>query len=312
MVAVVLALLAAGAFGVGNVLQQLGTLQTSDEEGRHSFLLQILRQPVWLLGAVLQAAGWVLQAVALDKGALVTVQSLTTLSLVIALPFGARLTGQVVTRGVVAGAVAVLVGIVLFLSVGSPSGGTERPSAAAWWSACLVTLALVVAIGSLGRSRSGAHQALLFGMAAGFGFALQTAVTKQFVTEVGSGLGALLSGWTVYVLVASAVTGFVLQQSALKTGVLAPAIASSNSVTLFAGVVLGISVFGETLHRGNGHLVPAAIGLAAALVGVVLLAGAPPPQAIVTSGANPVEGRRVHERRLRRRLALRGRSARGA
>jgi drug/metabolite transporter (DMT)-like permease len=274
---VFLALLAAIAFAGGSVFQQKGTLSTSDGEGHPSFLVQIVRKPVWLAGALLQAAGWVLQAVALDKGPLVVVQSITTLSLVFALPLGARLTGQVISPRVVAGAAAVVVGIVLFLSVGSPKGGTTNPAASEWWSACLVTLVLVAGAGLSGRRRTGAPRALLFGVAAGFGFGLQTAVTKQFVTVVGHGLGAIFASWTIYVLIISAVSGFVLQQSALKTGVLAPALASSNAVTLFAGVILGITVFGETLAHGDGRLVPAVLGLTAALAGVAMLAGAPQP-----------------------------------
>ena len=46
---------------------------------------------------------------------------------------------------------------------------------------------------------------------------------------------SLLADWSIYVLVVTAVTGFVLQQSALKTGVLAPAMASGNAVSLLAG-----------------------------------------------------------------------------
>ena len=114
------------------------------------------------------------------------------------------------------------------------------------------------------RSR-GAARALLFGSAAGVGFGLQAAVTKVFVTLAGSGLTALLSSWTTYALIVSALAGFALQQSALKTGVLAPALASSNAVTLFASVVFGLTVFGETLAHGEGRLVPALTGLAAAL-----------------------------------------------
>ncbi len=102
-------------------------------------------------------------------------------------------------------------------------------------------LVLVLAMAGLGFKRHGAARALLFGAAAGFGFALQTAVTKDFVTEIGGGVVALLADWSVYVLIASAVTGFVLQQSALKTGFLAPAMASSNAVTLFAGSFSGLS-----------------------------------------------------------------------
>ena len=82
-----------------------------------------------------------------------------------------------------------------------------------------------------------------------------------------------------YALIVSAVVGFVLQQSALRTDVLAPAMASSNAVTLFASVTFGLTVFGESLSHGLGRLVPAIIGLALALIGIVLLAGAKPPLA---------------------------------
>jgi hypothetical protein len=220
----------------------------------------------------------VLQAVALDTGSLVEVQSLTTLSLVFALPLGKRITDQAVSRRVWTGAAAIVVGIVLFLSVGSPTGGTSEPPASAWWSAGFTAIVIVAVLGQLARHRDGAAKALLFGSAAGVAFALQSAVTKVFVTLIGQGLTAVLASWTIYVLIASALVGFVLQQSALKTGVLAPAMASSNAVTLFGSVALGATVFGESLSSGGARPVPAVVGLGIALVGIVLLAGAGPPQ----------------------------------
>lgn len=281
----VLAFLASCAFAIGTVLQQRGTLDTTGQSGDSHWLIQILHKPVWLAGMVLQSAGWVLQAVALDEGPLMAVQAITTLSLVIALPFGAWLTRQYIDRKVVLGALAIVLGLVLFLSVGSPEGGTTHPNAQTWWVTCVVILVLVLATAGFGRRRQGAARALLFGSAAGFGFALQTTVTKTFVTEVGGGALALLADWSIYVLVLTAVAGFVLQQSALKTGVLAPAMASSNAVSLFGGVILGAVVYGEKLGHGNGHLVPAIIGLAVAVVGIVLLARAQGP-----ASADPLRG----------------------
>ncbi len=278
MPSTVLALLAAFAFALGNVLQQKGTLETSSDDDDPRFLVQIFRRPVWLAGGGLQGCGWVLQAVALDTGSLIVVQSLTTMSLVIALPLGARITGQEVSRRVWLGAAAMVVGIVLFLSVGSPQGGTSTPPAAAWWSAGLTAIVLVTVLGRTGRRRQGATRALLLGSAAGVAYALQASVTKVFVTVVGQGLGAVLTSWTIYVLIVSALVGFVLQQSALKTGVLAPAMASSNAVTLFGSVAFGATVFGESLSAGGARPVPALIGLGVGLVGIVLLAGAEPPQ----------------------------------
>ena len=272
-----LALLAAFAFAGGAVLQQKGTLEAPAGEDDPRFLVQILRRPVWLAGALLQATGWVLQAAALDHGPLVVVQSVTTLSLVIALPLGMRVTHQRVGRREMAGAFAVVVGIVLFLSAGSPKSGTLHPSSSAWWSAGLVSAVLVLIALVLGRRRRGATRALLYGSGAGIAFGFQAAVTKVFVGELGHGISVLLGSWTTYALIASALVGFALMQSALKTGVLAPAISSSNAMTLLASVLLGIAVFGESLGHGGGQLVPAVIGLAIGVAGIARLASAAVP-----------------------------------
>jgi drug/metabolite transporter (DMT)-like permease len=279
--AYLLALVAALAFALGTVLQQKGTLEAPAGEGDPRFLTQILRRPVWLAGGACQASGWVLQAVALDRGSLIVVQSLTAMSLVIALPLGARITNQQITPRVWTGAAAMVAGIVLFLSVGSPQGGTSSPSAQAWWTAGLICAGIMVSLGIIGRRYEGARRALMFGAAAGVGYALQASVTKEFVTIVGHGLSAVLSSWTIYVLIASAGAGFVFQQSALRTGVLAPAMASSNAVTLVASVVLGVTTFGESLRGGDGRLLPACIGLAVTVAGIGLLAAAGPPDQVV-------------------------------
>jgi drug/metabolite transporter (DMT)-like permease len=275
-----LAILAAVLFALGTVLQQKGTLSTAAGGDDPRFLLQILRRPVWLAGGILQASGWVVQAAALDRGSLVVVQSLTALSLVFALPLGALLTNQYIGRRALSGAILTVVGIIFFISAGQPQGGTNHPEAAAWWWSCVTIVFLVLVLFAFGRHSTGATKALVFGAAAGLGYGLQAAVTKTFVTHIGHGVLALLASWTTYVMILSAVSGFVLQQSALKTGVLAPAMASSNSVSLFSSVVLGIVVYGETLSRtGAGHVGSAFIGLVVAVIGIALLAGSEVPVA---------------------------------
>jgi hypothetical protein len=113
---------------------------------------------------------------------------------------------------------------------------------------------------------------------------------KIFVALVGHGLAGLLSSWSTYVLIGSALIGFALQQAALKTGVLAPALGSSNAITLFVSVLLGVNVFGEQLASGHGELAVALTGLGVALVGVVLLAAAPSPTQSRASGATEPGG----------------------
>jgi drug/metabolite transporter (DMT)-like permease len=274
----VLAILAALAFAVGTVLQQKGTMTTEAGEKDPRFLIEILHEGVWLAGLIFQVVGWILQAMALDRASLVVTQSLVSLSLVLALPLGVWLTSQRVGRREIAGALLTLAGIAWFLSAGQPQGGTSHPGAATWTIACLLILALVLALGAVGNRLSGAEKAIALGVGSGLAFGLQAAVTKTFVTHIGGGILALLGTWSSYVLLVTALLGFGLQQSALKTGVLAPAMASSNSVTLFASVVLGVAVYGETLAQSGGaHPGFAVAGLLVAVVGIVLLAGSTRP-----------------------------------
>src|SRR5215471_13063733 len=246
-----LALLAALSFALGTTLQQRGTLQTDAAEGDPRFLLQILREPVWLAGALLQACGWVLQAVALDRGSLVVVQALCTLSLVFALPLGVWLTAQRVTYWSVVGALTALVGIVGFVSVAQTSTGGTEPSAASWWTAGIAIVIGMAILAGVARRARGGKAAALLAAAAGLSYAFQAAVTKVFVNVIGDGLGPILSSWTTYALIASALAGFALQQSALKTGYLAPAMAASNASTLLVSVILGVVIFDETIHRAD-------------------------------------------------------------
>jgi drug/metabolite transporter (DMT)-like permease len=272
MSASILALLAAFSFALGTVLQQRGTLQTSAAEGDPRFLGEIIRKPVWLLGGSLQITGWVLQAVALDRGSLALVQSLCALSLVFALPLGARFTNQQVGRRSIIGACVTLLGIISFVALGQPQGGTSQPTATAWWTSGLIIGGLMLLLARLAYQRHGAVAAALFATAAGLSYAFQAAVTKVFMSQLGYGVAALLSSWTTYALILSALAGFALQQSALKTGFLAPAMAASNASTLTMSVLLGVTLFGESISNGQGRMLPAVISLALAVFGVILLA----------------------------------------
>ena len=190
-----LAILAAVLFAFGTVLQQKGTFTTKAAEDDPRVLLQILRRPVWLAGAVLQATGWVVQATALDRarggGAVaVRAQSRDRAAL------GAVLTDQHIGSRELAGATLTLVGIVVFLSAGQPQGGTSHPGASTLVEACVVTLAVMGTLFAVGTRFSGAVKALTLGAAAGLGYGLQAAVTKTFVTQLGGGVVRLLGSWS--------------------------------------------------------------------------------------------------------------------
>ena len=219
-----------------------------------------------------------MQAAALDRGSLALVQSLCALSLVFALPLGVRFTGQRVGRRSIIGASATLIGILFFVAVGQPQGGTSQPESSVWWISGIIIGGQMFLLARLAYQRRGAVAAALFATAAGLSYAFQAAVTKVFMSQLGYGVAALLSSWTTYALIISALVGFALLQSALKTGFLAPAMAASNASTLIASVLLGVIIFQESLSNGQGRLLPALIGLVLAVFGVILLASPEPGQ----------------------------------
>ncbi len=267
------ALLAACAFGVATVLQQKGTLEVTLPSDDPRFFAGLLRTPVWLLGGGLMVVGWIMQAIALDLGPLVLVQPIVMLSLVIALPFGVWLTNQRVGRREWLAAAAAVVGLSVFVAVGNPAEGTQTGSTTAWVVSTLVVLGIVAALMIVRHVRrpKASVTAVLFGTASGVCFGFQAAATKVFVGVVGGGLSAILSSWSTYALIVSALLGFVLQQSALKTAVLAPAMASTNVANMIVSVVLGAVVFEETLSHGSGTFAVAVAGLAVAVLAVVAL-----------------------------------------
>jgi hypothetical protein len=282
-----IALVGAICFAVAAVLQQKGTLDVPAGEDDPHFLVQAIRQPVWLAGAGLLVAGWILQALALNRGPLMVVQAIIALNLVIALPFGIWITQQVVHGREWIGAAATVAGIVVFLSVGTPSEGTDTVSAPRWWISGLIVVAAVVGLAKLGYQRKGPAKAALLGAAAGVAYAFQASVTKVFVGVISGGISAILHSWSTYVLIASALVGGVLQQTSLKTGVLAPAMSSCSAITLFGSIILGAVVFGERLAHGGGKFVPAIVGLVVALGGIVMLAGSNGVMAGPESSAAP-------------------------
>ena len=282
-----LALMAAASFALGSALQQRGALQTSAGEGDPRFLLQLTRRPAWLGGAGLQALGWVLQALALRDGSLVVVQSLCTLSIVFALPFGAALTAQRIGRRSLLGAGCTVLGIIGFLVVGGPqaSGAAAEPAALVG-SAAVGGVAMIV-LARIGARRQGPQGAVLFATGAGVSYGFQGAATKSFMGQLGGGLGAMLAMPATYVLIVTALAGFALQQSALKTGFLAPALAASNAATLVASIVLGLVLFGEALAATPAQLPVAIAALVLAVAGVVILAApdVPVPDGAARDGA---------------------------
>ncbi len=269
---IVLALVAALFFAFGTVLQQKAGLEKPSDGAGASLLLRMARRPVWLAGIAADALGFVAQAVALAIGRLAVVQPLLISTVVFALPLGARFTGQRIRRLDIIAAALVVGALVAFLTISEPSGGHDDAPLSEWLiaiGACsLVCVPLVV----LGRFGSAPRRAAMLGIATGVLFALSAALTKVVADEFDDGLLETFVDWHVYALIVVGYASMTLNQLALNTGALAPAVATSLAFDPIASVILGVTLLDESLHTTPLEAVGTALALAVALAGMAILA----------------------------------------
>ncbi len=108
-------------------MQQRAASEVPDEESLGLGLVtRLVRQPIWLIGTGADTLGYVAQAVALALASLVLVQPLLATSLLFALPLGAWWAKRRLRRSDAAWALALTVGLAVFLIAGEPTDGVDR------------------------------------------------------------------------------------------------------------------------------------------------------------------------------------------
>ncbi|MBX9392665.1 DMT family transporter [Streptomyces sp. TRM72054] len=268
VLAVVLSLFSAVAYAAAAVAQERLAARSSG-----SGVLRLLGRAAWWVSVALNASGAVLHVVALKYGPLTVVQPLGALTLVAAVPMGARLAGRRVSAVEWRGTAFTLVGLGALLVTAS---GPAPDEALGVTEALAVAGSASVLIGALAwpGTRPGLRHATASGVASGVGSALTQTVTVAATDDS----GPLLSGRVVGValLVAAFATGgLLLSQTAYRGGLGAPlaVVTLSNPV---AAAVIGLSLLGERLRGGPAGVLMALAGALLASWGVVLLSRTAP------------------------------------
>jgi drug/metabolite transporter (DMT)-like permease len=266
--AALIALCAALASAIGDVIRQRSAQEITDKQVGHLELFRLsLRDTRWWLGGCGAIANYSLQAAALALGSVILVTALQVTSLLFALPIYARLAHHRVTRSEWMWAALLAAALAVLVTVGDPGGGHSRASPQAWMAVAVV-LGPVLALCVLGaRLWSGGPAApVLLAIVAGSSLALFAVLTKGAVGAVSGGLGALLRAPEAYALIPAALVGMIFQQSSFRAGALT---ASLPTVTVAKPVVaslLGVLVLGETVDADGPEVFTL---IAAALVVVV-------------------------------------------
>jgi hypothetical protein len=254
--AVLIALCAAMASAIGDVIRQRSAQEITDKQVGHLELFRLsLRDTRWWLGGGGAVANYSLQAVALTLGSVMLVTALQVTSLLFALPIYARLVGHRVTRWEWRWAVLLAVALAVVVTVGHPTAGHARGPLQTWIVVAVVLGPVLVFCVLAAHIWSGGPAApVLLAVVAGSSLALFAVLTKGVVEVAGGGFGALLRAPEFYAWIPAALAGMIFQQSSFRAGVLT---ASLPTVTVAKPVVasmLGVLVLGEALDTDGPEL----------------------------------------------------------
>lgn len=270
LIVVVAALAAATLYAAGVALQSLDARQShSDDALRPALLLGLVRRPRWLLGGLVSFLGWPLQAFALAQAPLAVVQPALAFNLVVLFVIARRFTPDPVTRGDVAGALAITAGVVA-LSLAAPQRGGDHGTR---------TLLLVVVLGVLSAlplilRRHMLRATVLLPAAAGVSFTLLAIATRLADDTFGGHRLLAGAGWLA-VAGAAAYAATVCEMSAMRTRAATFVVPLTVSVESVLPIVVGPLALSERLPGSLGARLLLGLGLALIVAGVTLLGHAP-------------------------------------
>jgi drug/metabolite transporter (DMT)-like permease len=250
--AIVLALLAAGANALATVLQRLGVEEaTSGRQHPAALITALLRRPIWFAGLALTMVSFLLQAIALSLGDLSTVQPvMVTELLFLAVILGGwfKLVFGVREWFGIAGTVA---GLGTFLLLSSARGGHQRPDQLDWallLAACGGAILLSMLLGTRG-GRS--WRAACLGTGGAIAFALTAAFIKTAADLWNRGPLGILLHWQTYGIAIAGALGFIVTQHALEAGPVAASQSALLIVNPLSSIVMGIWLFGDRLQTAD-------------------------------------------------------------
>ncbi|KLO41221.1 DMT family transporter [Mycobacterium nebraskense] len=283
--AAILALCAALASAIGNVVRQRSAQEVTDKPVGHLALFgMLLRDRRWWMGGLGDIASYCLLAAALDKGSVLLVMSLQVTALLFALPVYARMSRHPVTRGEWTWAVLLTAALVVVIAVGDPTGGQERAPAQVWLIVA-VAMGPPLLLGLLGARiwSDRPVAALLLAAVAGSLLAVFAVLMKGVVDILEHNPDQLWTRPEVYGWVFCGAAGMIFHQSAYRAGALTASLPTIIAAKPIVGAVLGITVLGETLDaRGADWVV---LAVAAVLVIVATVGLARGEAATVSAGA---------------------------
>lgn len=275
VIAALLALCAALASAIGDVIRQRSAQEVTDQQVGHLKLFWLsLRDPRWWGGGGAAVANYALQAVALAMGSVILVTGLQVTALLFALPLYAWLTHRRVTNWewlwaiVLAGALAVVV------IVGDPTEGKQHAPARTWIVVSVVVLTVLLACAVFAHRYKGRPAAaVLLAVVAGSSLAVFALLTKVLVEVVKAhGWHAVLESPALVPWLVATLAGMIFQQSAFRAGALTASMPTMTVAKPLVASALGVLLLNETIDAGGLEDLTVVIGAVLIVIATAALA----------------------------------------
>nr|WP_242484666.1 DMT family transporter [Rhodococcus sp. MS16] len=264
---------AAVCIAIGTVVRQRTAAVVPDDSiGALGPITTLVHSPIWWLGTIVGMVGYALQAAALGLGSLLLVQPLLVLSLLFALPLGARFSGRTISAREWLWAAALTTSVAVLIIVGDPRPGQPRAETHHWVMITLIGLPFVALCLFGAHRRTGSARALLLGIAGGSLFGVAAVLTKGVVHLVTLGPSAVLTSFEFYALVAVAAVATSVQQSAFQAGDLQASLPATTIMEPVIASLLGFVVLGEYLDADRKVAAVLALAVVAMIAATVALA----------------------------------------
>jgi drug/metabolite transporter (DMT)-like permease len=272
-------LVAAVSLGLGWVLQQRAAARAPlSDLVSWRLIAHLVRVRDWRHGIAAMVFGQLLGGVALGLGAVALVEPLLSTNLLFAFVIAAWLARKRASLRDILGALLLSAALGVFIAVGQPhSGRTLTPPSVpiAIIVLCAVLGAVIVLV-LFAKSRGLVGEAILLATAAGMMYGLQDAATQEALDIAHRhGIPALFHSVWPYVVLASAVVGIWLSQSAFGASRLEHSLAPTAVAEPITGVVLGVAVLGNQLRVEPGRLFVEALCVVAMIAGTVEIVRSP-------------------------------------
>ncbi|WFE28615.1 DMT family transporter [Solwaraspora sp. WMMD791] len=282
LISVAFAVASAGAYALGAIAQERLAVRLGAQTPWRDILRALLRARRWWLSVALNAAGGGLHVAALAYGPLSVVQPLGVLTLVLALPIGAAVSAQRITRRQWGGATATVAGLVLLLVLTVPGSGDGMDAGDADTLVLTSAAVLVATIAGTILVRRPVPRSLMYATAAGVAFAIASALTHAVTREYADGGPSALFTPTVPAIAAMAVAGVLLSQLAYRGSGLGAPLATVTLANPVASAIIGVVLFEERFATGPVAMTLLVAAGATACAGILLLAPPAAPAAIPT------------------------------